>query len=397
MQQLLNEFNQDKINKIASKYKNDAALISRQLRDYEMDVNWIKAAVMHMDHLRQNKRHLMRMSFIMKIITNSSIVASYFTKGDWQWIDYLSFVRLVNCFEPNAQMRQAQQEYAKDESNSYVPQEQPVIVQDDDQFLMMRAETAKAAVEAKKRIEALTKQKYTWCISDENESKNLFMRYRNENGKPVTAYFVLDKTKQPSDAWHAFVIHLGKSKIMMTNALNKDPRIMADSAINSIAQGLDVSKLIVQPFADAELAYNKLSTSYTGFLYLTYDEKTKLVQSSERSYLTEHQYAMLDGKQQYLFLHYLSPARVQDIHEATKIIRDILAPFYGSSTLRLATVAYYAKKAELKSVEQLLQLLQQRSKNAFNNTWSSEAREYYVAIVQRAIDNAAQLIEKEYI
>lgn len=396
MQQLLNEFNQDKINKIASKYKNDAALISRQLRDYEMDINWIKAAVMHMDHLRQNKRHLMRMSFIMKIVTNSNIVASYFVRGDWQWIDYLSFVRLVNCFEPNAQMRQAQQKYAKEESGKYTPQEQPVVVQDDDNFLMMRAETAKAAVEAKKRIEALTKQKYTWCISDENESKNLFMRYRNENGKPVTAYFVLDKNKQPSDAWHTFVIHMGQFKIKMTNALNKDPRIMSDAAINSIAQGLDVSKLIVQPFADVELTYNQLSTTHTGFFHLTYDEKTKLIQSTERSYLTENQYAMLDGKQQYLFLHYLSPARAQSIAQAAIIIKNILAPFYGGSTLRLATVAHYFNRVETKSIEQLLQELP-HTKNAFNNTWSNEAKEYYVAIVQRAIDNAAQIIQKQYI
>jgi len=394
MHQLLNEFNQSKINKIVTKFKGESAWNVLNLREYETQTPWIKAAVMHMDHLRQNRRQLMRMKAIMKILTNSLTVAEYFEKGWWEYIDYTSFVRLVNCFEPSMQMRQAQQMHTKQEQNNdYAPQQHPIVLQDDDHFLMMRAETANAAIEAKERIQAITKQTYTWCISDKDESKNLFMRYRNDYGKATTAYFVLDKTKQPSDAWHAFVIHLGKSSIMLTNAANKDPKIMSDAAINDVAQGLDVSKLILQPLTKAES--NASKESVYSFMNKTYDEKTEMIQSANRSNLTLDYYKMLDGKQQYLFFHHLSPTRTEEISEAVAMIMKIMMPFHSMHYARHSLFERIIRLGET-SVHQLLQELPQ-TKELLDATWSAEAKDYYEMIVQRAVDNAAQIIQKHYV
>lgn len=398
MHQLLNEFNQSKINKIVSKFERETAFINaRDLRDYETHAPWIKAAVMHMDHLRQNKRHLMRMKVLLSLITQTNRLVEYFEKGWWEHINYVYFVRLANCFEPSMQMRQAQQMYSKqEENNDRKPQDHPVVLQDDDHFLMMRAETANAAVEAKERIQAATKQTYTWCISDKDASRNLFLRYRNDYGKATTAYFVLDKTKQPSDAWHAFVIHLGKSSIMLTNATNKEPKIMSDAAINDIAQGLDVSKLILQPLTKAEQADRNAQTdTIYNFMNKTYDEKTEQIQSSNRNYLALEQYTLLDGKQQYLFFHHLSPTRTDEISEAVAMISKILLPFNRYEYLRHSLFEKITRLGET-SVHQLLQELPE-TRELLNVTWSAEAKDYYEIIVQRAIDNAAQIIQEHYV
>jgi hypothetical protein len=47
-------------------------------------------------------------------------------------------------------------------------------------------------------------------------------------------------------------------------------------------------------------------------------------------------------------------------------------------------------------VHQLLQELPQ-TKELLDATWSAEARDYYEMIVQRAMDNAALIIQKHYV
>ena len=203
--QLLYEFNQDKINKIASAF---AASASQYVYDvhyeYETDANWIKAAVEHMDHLRQNKMHFNRMLFIVQQYFPTVARRKFFANGDWDRIAYSSFLIVVNSFEPSVQMRRIQQQYEKVDAAEHQLQKKPVVVQDDDKFLVMRAETPDAAIEAAQIISQATKRQYSWCISTKNS--NMFYKYRVEDkSSPVTAYFVYNKTKPVDDDWHAFV------------------------------------------------------------------------------------------------------------------------------------------------------------------------------------------------
>lgn len=388
MTQLLNEFNQDKINKIVAAFKQDANILDLSYA-YQADANWIKAAVMHIDHLRQNKSHWGRMQMISRNIA-PGLVVKRLASGDWASISYPIFLVIINSFEPSTQMRQIQHQHEK-LNNEAEPQPQlkPVTIQDDDRFLVMRAETPAAAIEAKQRIEQSTKQTYTWCIS--SSSNNLFYRYRAENKtNPITAYFVWDKTKSIDDAWHAFVLHISRNTMMFTNADNRNPETIAAHATSQRLQGIDASKLIVQPLTKKERSSIASHASTTSFMYRSYDDRTNHIM--QRNKLSMSDYAMIDKKQQHLYIHYLNPTKPTSIADALNNINAVFEPVLHAPSDGL----YMIFQASEDSIAALF------ANNKFyieflKYTWSKETKEYYFMIAQRAINNAADLLMQNYI
>lgn len=388
MTQLLNEFNQDKINKIVAAFKQDANRLNLS-HEYQADVDWIKAAVMNIDHKRQNKSHLNRMQFIARNAFANAIMRQYLASGEWQNISYLLFLFIINAFEPSAQMRKIQQQYEKNDEELHL-EAKPVKIQDDDHFLVMRAETPAAAIEAKQLIEQATKQNYTWCIS--SKSNNLFYRYRTEYNKtsPVTAYFVWDKTKPTDDAWHAFVVHIGKYATMFTNAENVNPETVAAHVASPHLQGIDASKLIVQPLTKQEQKVITKSGSSQAFRYKSYDDKTNYIMQHNK--LSVEDYAMLDKKQQHLYIHYLNPTKPETLADALSDIDKVFEPTlhaYATGLRMITTASENSIAALFAENEPYMEFLKY--------TWGKETREYYFVIAQRSINNAVELMQQTYI
>jgi hypothetical protein len=388
MTQLLNEFNQDKINKIVDEFERDANRLDLS-HAYQVDANWIKAAVMHIDHLRQNTSHWSRMQMIARN-TASGLMIKRLASGNWADIPYLFFLFIINSFEPSVQMRQIQRQHEKsnDESEPQL-QLKPVIIQDDDHFLVMRAETPAAAIEARQRIEQATKQTYTWCIS--SSSNNMFYRYRTENKtNPITAYFVWDKTKPIDDAWHAFVLHISRNTMMFTNADNRSPETIAAHATSQRLQGIDASKLIVQPLTNRERSSIAGHASTTSFMYRSYDDRTNHIM--QRNKLSMLDYAMIDKKQQHLYVHYLNPTKPTNMADAMHNIDVVFEPVLHAPSNGL----YMISQASENSIAALF-AYNEPYKEFLKYTWSKETKEYYYMIAQRTINNAVELIQKTYI
>lgn len=386
MQQLLIEFNQSKINKIASSYAQQAITTSN-LHGYEMDINWIKLAVMHLDHLRQNKYQRQRMLGLAKIIVPQHTQnTEQLLQGNWERMQYSLFVQLINCFEPSMQMRAIQKQHEKPEKKQATPHQHPIVLQDDDHFLLMRAESAAAAIEAKEQIEKITKKQYTWCIS--SRSNNMFMRYRISNVAPATAYFVLDKTKSVDDNMHAFVLHASDSSILLSNAANTDPKTINAKDASTIAHNLDVSKIIVQPLLDIEKQSTKQSLP---FVMTSYDAKTLAVQS--RTKLSDVQYALLDKKQQHLYVHYLNAEATDDLSQSAANVEDILNPLTLPIKINLLSTSYLITK--FASLEEFL-MGRAPPQIFLSKTWDEETKDYYITMVRRTINNAAKLITSLY-
>lgn len=390
MMQLLNEFNQDKINKIVNEFVRQVKYYDIDT-DYQTDAAWIRAAVMHLDHLRQNKMQHNRMMFIARNVVATPSLRNDLVQGKWQYITYRSFLNVINAFEPSMQMRHIQQQYEKTNHDERKLHETPVVLQNDDHFLVMRAETPNAAIEARERIEKATLQQYSWCIS--SKSNNLFYKYRVENKKnPVTAYFVWDKTKPIDDAWHAFVVHAGNNTIMFTNAENRNPETIAANATSKHLQGIDVSKLIVQPLTrkeqDAVVETHAISSS--SYFTKPYDEKTKLIQ--QRIRFSMSQYAMLDKKQQHLYVHYLNPNEPATLDDALESINKVFQPVTETWARGLDII----DRTREHSIDALLQNNEPFAE-FLKYTWSQETKDYYYMIAQRAINNAAAIILRDYV
>lgn len=387
MTHLLNEFNQDRINKIVAAFILDAHEL--KLPEYQADADWIKAAVMNIDHLRQNKVHLNRMQFIARNTFALASMRNYFASGEWQKMTYMIFLYLINSFEPSVQMRHIQHQYEKADVNERSLQQNPVVVQDDDHFLVMRAETPNAAIEARQRIEQATKQQYTWCIS--SKSSNLFYRYRVENNSiPITAYFVWDKTKSVDDAWHAFVLHIGRNTMMFTNASNKNPEIIAAHATSQHLQGIDASKLTVQPLTKQEKTFASNDVATGVFVRKSYDERTNFIQ--QRNKLSMIDYAILDKKQQHLYIHYLNPNKPENLIDAMRDIQNVFEPVLYMSARGLDII----HQASENSIEQLFQTNEPYTE-FLKYTWSKETKEYYHIVAQRTINNAVEVMQQTYI
>lgn len=388
MTQLLNEFNQDKINKIVAAFKQDANRLKLS-HEYEADADWIKAAIMNIDHMRQNKSHLSRMQFIAHNTFGTSTLRNHLASGNWQDIPYLIFLFIINSFEPSAQMRKIQQQHEKATDEELQLQTRPVKIQDDDHFLVMRAETPAAAIEAKQLIEQATKQKYTWCIS--NKNNNLFYRYRAENKtSAITAYFVWDKTKPVNDAWHAFVLHISRNTMMFSNADNANPEIVAAHVASPHLQGIDVSKLIVQPLTKQEQKIITNSGSTQSFIYKSYDDRTNYV--LQRNKLSMTDYAVLDKKQQHLYIHYLNPTKPENLADALRDIDVVFEPTLHAHATGSKMIDYASENsiaALFAENEPYMEFLKY--------TWNKETKEYYHIIAQRTINNAAELLQQTYI
>lgn len=412
MHQLLMEFNQDKVNKIVNSFVEETeqfpdAIYGSDDALYVLDKNWMKAAVMHLDHLRQDKYNLTKIITLARTIAASHtnarrLIAAQGTKavkaiqtGQWHELSYKFFLKIINCFEPSAQMRQTQSKYEVKPvayESQHVPQGKPVVLQNDDQYLLVRAETPKAAIEAKQLFEQITKQNYTWCIS--SSDNNMFMRYRIHGSVeyPVTAYFALNKTKPVDDAWHAFVMHVGKQSIMMTNADNRNPSNVPNNRLN--LPGLDVSKLIVQPLSDQEmktLSETQYRRPTVAFSLRTYDEKTKIIQRRELLRLSE--YELLGKDQQHLYLHYLNPSKPDTLEQAMKNLEIVLTPIAGQGTNIGLDCMFYANESSLQRLFDNNEVYTE----FFKCTWSKETKEYYYIIVKRAFENAMQLILQNYV
>lgn len=387
MTQLLNEFNQDKINKIVAAFKQDADRLDLY-HEYESDANWIKAAVMNIDHMRQNKSHLSRMQYIARNAFASGLARQYFASGNWQNISYVLFLFIINAFEPSAQMRKIQQQYEEPNDEQQL-QDKPVKIQDDDHFLVMRAETPAAAIEARRLIEQATKQNYTWCISSKNN--NLFYRYRTENKtSPVTAYFVWNKTKPINDEWHAFVVHIGKYTMLLTNANNTNPKTIASHETSEHLQGIDASKLVVQPLTKQEQKIIADARSAKLFYYNNYDDRTNYIMQRNKLSMTD--YAMLDKKQQHLYIHYLNPVKPETLADALRDIDAVFEPTLHAHATGLKMIKYASENsiaALFAENEPYMEFLKY--------TWSKETKEYYYIIAQRTINNAAELLMQTYI
>ena len=390
MVQLINEFNQDKIKKITAAFKVAADHYTHVLHyGYNFDENWIGAAVSHMDHLRQNKQHLNRMQFIMHNNFPTAQYRKYFMQGEWGRIPYALFLIVVNSFEPSVHMRHIQQQYEEQKTNERQLQQEPVVVQDDENFLVMRAETPAAAIKAKKLIEQQTKQHYSWCIS--NDKHNLFYRYRTEgDANPSTAYFVWNKTKQTNDAWHAFVLHISKNTIMLSNVQNISPKIFSAQQPSEHLQGIDASQLVVQPLTSSELNLIKAGERETKFKALSYDDKTKHIMQRYKLHMAD--YVLLDKKQQHLYVHYLNPAKPDTLRQAMRNINYVFMPIDDAWNDGLEML----DKSTEDSVAAMF-AANEPYKGCLNYTWSNETKEYYHLIAQRAINNAAELIMKTYI
>lgn len=399
MTQILTEFNQDKIAKIARSFITQLHLVDQSfsyLPSYGENINWISAAVKHLDQLSQSKPNMDRMIHIVKTYRRKNkelrtIIQNLQTKR-WENLNFTVFWIILNFFAPSAEMRRYS---SSDKKTAQVHlSNTPVTVQNDDNFLVMRADTPNAAIAAAQTIEQITKKNYTWCISSENN--NLFYNYRGTVDNPATAYFVLWKSARLQPA---MVLHVSADNINLTTEENRPGTEMAikPDNITSILNGIDASKLTVIPIQSSES--NKVTSNRMqeeAYQLWEYDTKLQEMQQHFKR-LPYYTFACLDRTLQHIYISHLTiPQHEMRMTALTLSLGKILEPVLSDELLESSRSALDLSSEYIrKNPEEALELL--RNVPFVNRIIDKGDKQYYYMLVSRALERCAAEVEQTFI